>query len=91
MSEQNEASVQSVVRRPSGVIMLVKYSWCSKTQDPNEITSVEIDGHYVPREGELVEIDIEANDGARIWKRGRVKDVIWLVSKTTFATVILGD
>jgi len=81
--------VQFFVRRPSGAIMLVRYSWCSKT--PEEITLVEIEGHYVPREGELVEIDIEAGDGVRIRKRDRVKDVIWVIGKTTFATVILGD
>lgn len=70
--------------------MIVRYSWCSKTPGDNEITSIEIDDHTVPREGELVEIDIVAPDGAKISKRGRVKDVIWVVRETKSATVILG-
>ena len=70
--------------------MIVKYSWCSKTSDPNEITSVEVDTHHVPREGELVEIDIASDDGSKISKHGRVKDAIWVVRKTTSVTVILG-
>lgn len=70
--------------------MIVKYSWCSKTGDPTEVTSVEIDTCQVPREREMVDIDIVADDGVRICKRGRVSDVIWVVRETTSVTVILG-
>lgn len=76
--------------------MIVKYSWAPETSDPNEITAIEIEDANVPRQGELVEINLREDDGTTINKSGRVKDVVRRIFRTnsgvrtTSITVILG-
>jgi len=70
--------------------MEVKFSW-EMTGDPKHICGITMDLENVPREGELVYLEVQINQDEWVNKSGRVKDVIWAITgKQQKVTVILG-
>ena len=71
--------------------MKIRYAWAATKADPKEVTAIELDADHIPREGELVEIEIQLSKDEWVVKSGRVKDVIWTVRhREPMVSVILG-
>jgi hypothetical protein len=70
--------------------MKIKYTWSPRTTDPEEVTSLVLAADHVPRNGELVEIEIQISKDEWVAASGRVKDVIWTVRREPMVSVLLG-
>ena len=70
--------------------MKIRYAWSPKGTDPAEVTTLEMQSEYLPRVGDLVEIEIQLTKEEWVVKSGRVKDVIWSVSSRPMVSVLLG-
>ena len=70
--------------------MKIRYAWSPRTASHEEVTSIEQMTDYVPRVGELVDIEIQLTKGEWVTKSGRVKDVIWSVRREPLVSVLLG-
>ena len=70
--------------------MNIRYAWSPRTADHAEVTNVDMTADYVPRIGELVEIQVQITKDEWCVKSGRVKDVIWTVRREPMVSVLLG-
>ena len=70
--------------------MKIRYAWIPRTDDPEEVTSLELMTDHVPRVGEQVDIEIQLTKDEWVIKSGCVKDVIWTVRRDPQVSVLLG-
>jgi len=70
--------------------MRIIYHWPPSLNNPKEIIEIEVEGRIIPRDGELVEINLAVSNSESVRKSGRVVDVVWSISKDPRVIVYLG-